>query len=190
MGNKLHNFQSFIFWTISLSVFIVIFVLDFFDVCDPAILSYLTTGLAATISGLLFADWWRIKGDASSIYKWITLLLFALAFNDFIQCIARYAYVFQHGDYERVIDSNWWQYRSAPKMLALIYLLSFAVCQRWRVPSVCVDDVKREMSHGITKLDAEIVSGELVLEGYSSEGLVMGAKIVLKPREDDNGVVK
>jgi hypothetical protein len=183
-NNQNNGFREFIFWSMTLSTITVIVFCDVMNFSDAAVLSYTGTTLISIVCAILFADWWRVKGSASSIYKWITVLLFALAFNDAIQFIARYSYIYHHDTYEHVIDSIWWQYRSIPKLVALIYLLSFAVWQRWGRASTYSDGIRQDMANGFNVLEARILQGEVRFAGHSHEGLILDARLIVKPVED------
>jgi hypothetical protein len=180
----LNGFRTFTFWTASFIILLAIWVCDMMDWSDPAIVSYALTFSISIICGSMFADWWRIKGNASSVYKWITALLFAIAFNDLAQLIARIYFVYIHQDYEWAIKTVWWQYRSMPKLVALIYLLTFAVWQRWGSASTYHDGIRQDMADGFKSLDARIIAGEVRFEGHSHDGLVLGAKLIIKPLEE------
>jgi hypothetical protein len=159
--------------------------MDWFDWFDAALISYAYELLIELILGLMFLDWWRVKGSASSVYKWITILFFCLALNDLFQFVARFLYIYYPASvYKSFIDSNQWQYRSTPKLVALIYFLSFAVWQRWGKQTNLHNGVRQDMANGFTRLSAQIIAGELKFKGHSHQGLILGAEIILKPEGD------
>lgn len=183
MGVKvLSRYQTAAFWFASIiSVMAVIF-LDLVDWSDACLVVYAINAFVAFVCASMFADWWRVKGSATSIYKWITVLLFALTFNDIVQLYARYLFVIDSVQYVDFMNSLIWEYRSVPKMIALIYLIIFALWQRFGRNSTYHDVIREEMSVKFGILSAKIVDGEVNFEGHSHEGLVLGAKIILKPR--------
>jgi hypothetical protein len=184
-SNSLSGFRSTFFWSTTIIVLATIIVVDWFEWFDAALVSYLYELVIEVILGLMFLDWWRIKGSASSVYKWITVLFFCLALNDILQFAARFSYVYHSAsDYKAIIDSVQWQYRSTPKLVALIYFLSFAVWQRWGRNSVIHDGKRQDMANGFTYLQARIIAGELRFRGHSHQGLVLGAEIIIKPEGD------
>jgi hypothetical protein len=169
------------FYTASALTLGLIVVLDVMtDASDPCLIIYALSTLIAFVCGAMFADWWRVKGSATSIYKWITILLFAFSCNDGVQFMARYIYLYNHEKYEWFINSVWWQYRAAPLMVALIYLFSFAMWQRFGPKSTYHDGIRQDMANGFDKIEARIVAGEIRFEGHSHDGLILGAKIVIK----------
>lgn len=186
MTNKQSNgFRTFTFWTATILTMTVVIICDVLDLVDPAIMVYMATSLVALVCGIMFADWWRVKGSASSVYKWITILLFTLVLNDAMQFVARYImYYSPHDEYDRMVHSLWWQYRSVPKLAALLYLLSFAIWQRWGKASVYDDGVRHDMADGFKMVEARILAGEIRFEGHSHEGMVLGAKLIIKPIEE------
>jgi hypothetical protein len=196
-SNYLNGFRTYSFWMVSIVLMLILGITDWLDWFDTAILSYAMTGVISVLCAILFADWWRQKGSASSIYKWITILLFSIAFNDALQVVTRWTYVYHHSDYEGWIQSSLWQYRSLPKLLALIYLLSFAIWQRWGKASTLHNGIRNDMANGFEKihsliqagdlrvdtLEARIIDGELRFESHIKEsGLIVAAKFILKPK--------
>lgn len=183
--NHLNGFRTASFWVLSGVILTVVLLADWFDWCDAALLSYALTGSISIICALMFADWWRLKGGASSIYKWITILLFSITLNDAFQVATRFTYIYFHGNYEHLIDSSWWKYRSFPKLLALIYLLSFAIWQRWGRLSTIHDGIRDDMAEGFKVMEARIVAGEVRFEGHTHDGLILGAKLIIKPLNEN-----
>lgn len=188
MGNddgRNNIIKNVFFWTAAFFVMAMVVFLDVFTEFDPCLIFYtISTGLAF-VCGAMFADWWRVKGSATSIYKWITILLFAFAFNDGVQFTGRYIYIYSRDRYDWFINSLWWNYRAVPLMLSLLYLFSFALWQRFGPTSTYHNGVRQDMANGFDKLEAKIVDGELRFEGHSHQGLILGAKIILKPREEN-----
>jgi hypothetical protein len=123
--------QSVAFWSATILAVTFVIVIDLFDWTDPCLVIYGVDTLVAFICASMFADWWRVQGAATSIYKWLTILLFALCFNDALQFYARFVFAYSPTKYAAILDSWLWSYRSMPKMIALIYLFSFAVWQRF-----------------------------------------------------------
>ena len=177
------------FWTLAVTIFGSVIFLDWINWEDAALQNYAIDAAIEGICGLMFADWWRVKGSASSIYKWLTFLLFSLFINDCAQFVVRYVWIYYPTFYQEWISTVWWGYRTSPKTLALIYLLSFAIWQRYGKQSTYSDGIRQDMANGFEKLSAQIVAGELKFEGHSHTGLVIGAKIILKPLTGTNSNV-
>ena len=178
-ADRLHRNTS--FWIVSIILVSAIIYLDFIDYLDPCLMMYGSTAAISSICALLFADWWHKKGSASSIYKWLTVLLFALALNDWLQFATRYVYVTEPGKYAAWLEAVWWEYRSVPKLLALIYLLSFALWQRYGSASVYHDvTIRQDMANGFERLEARIVAGELRFLEHTKEGAVLISKMIIQ----------
>jgi hypothetical protein len=132
MASKLlSGYQTMAFWIASVAGLGIVIVIDVVDWTDACLVIYGIDTVIAFICASMFADWWRVKGSATSIFKWLTVLLFALCFNDSVQFYARYLFEYRNPQYNDFINSWIWNYRSAPKMIALVYLLSFALWQRF-----------------------------------------------------------
>jgi hypothetical protein len=171
------------FWIIAGLVFVPILALDWFDWSDPCLAIYASVVVLSMTCGCLFADWWRVKGSATSIYKWITMLLFALAYNDGLQWILRYLYLHDPTAYHSFVTSLWWEYRAIPKLAVLVYLMSFAIWQRFGRGSTYHSGIRADMANGFERLEGRIVAGELRFEGHSHDGLVIGAKLIVLTEE-------
>jgi hypothetical protein len=197
MASKiLSGYQTMAFWFASVVALLLIIVVDIVDWSDPCLIIYGVDTLIAFICASMFSDWWRVKGSATSIFKWLTILLFALTFNDGIQFYARWLYEYHNPQYKDFLDTWFWNYRSVPKMVALIYLLSFAIWQRFGSQSTYHNGIRKDMANGFDKLntlieageirvdtlEARIVDGELRFESHTHDkGMVVAAKFVLKP---------
>jgi hypothetical protein len=183
MASKLlSGYQTMAFWIASVTAILVIVILDFIDWADPCLAIYATDTVIAFICASMFSDWWRVKGSATSIFKWLTVLLFALFFNDGVQFYARWLFEYRPAQYTPFLDSWIWNYRSAPKMIALIYLFSFAMWQRFGSSSTYHDGIRQDMANGFNRIEARIVEGELIFDGHSHEGLKLNANIILKQK--------
>lgn len=181
----LSKYQTGAFFIISILSIMFVTIIDMINVADPCVLIYSINTIVAFICASMFADWWRVKGSATSIYKWITVLLFAFAYNDLIQLYARYLFVYRNDVYESFLNSLIWEYRSVPKMVGLIYLLTFALWQRFGRDSTYYDRIKDPANGNIGSLQAHVVDGHIKFESfYPHAELVLNAKIILKSEAD------
>jgi hypothetical protein len=177
--------RSITFWCLVVLTLSFVFFLDYSERFNSCLAIYFIEASVALICASMFADWWRVKGSASSVYKWITLLLFAVAFNDGLQAYARYRFLYYPDTYTAFLNSTLWEYRAIPKMISMLYLLAFAVWQRFGKGSTYSNGIRKDMANGFETLNARIVAGELRFEGHAHEGLVIGAKLILKAEAED-----
>lgn len=173
------------FWALSILIMFVIIVMDVMNYCDPCLMVYGSIATLALSCAVFFAIWWHVKGSATSIFKWVTILLLSLAYNDSVNFVARYLYKFRPELLNDFMASAWWSYRSVPKLIAMVYLLTFAIWQRFGSHSTYHDSIRQDMAEGFEALDAKIIAGELKFEGHSHDGLILGAKIILKTRTEE-----
>jgi hypothetical protein len=168
------------FWVVSLLTLGAIIGIDAWNWQDPCLVFYGLQWSISLICGIMFWDFLRKRQGASRIYWWITLLLFAIALDAGIMFVARYFLVYKGVIYATLVNSNLWNYRPVFKVLALMYLLWFAVKQRYSSGGTYYDGMRAAIENGFESLEAKIVDGEIKFEGHSHDGLVIGAKIILK----------
>ena len=168
------------FWLVSFMVIGTIVVLDYWSDLDACLMYYGVNSVVSVACAAMFADWWRVKGSASSIFKWITVLLFAISVSQASQFVARWMFVYNNCGYETFLHSILWDMRSIPLTVAMIYLLSFALWQRFGRESTYYDTIRNDMVNGFDKLSAKIVDGEVRFSDHSHEGLILDAKIILR----------
>ena len=184
-NDVLNGYRKHFFWIVTAIVSGITVLADYQKWLDPCLVIYASTTALSFLCCGLFANWWRVKGSATSIFKWLTFLLLALGVNDVLQFIARWHFVYRPDEYLPFVRSFMWEYRSVPKVLALVYLLAFALWQRYGKASTYHDAIRKDMVDGFETLDAKIVAGELRFEGHSHEGLVLGAKLIIRTEEED-----
>jgi hypothetical protein len=151
------GYQTSAFWIVSVITLTIIIAVDYYDGTDSALMIYGVNAVTTLICACLFAGWWRAKGSATTVYKWITVLLFATSWNDSVQFYGRWLFVYSKSQYLVLLESPWWEYRSVPKMIALIYLLSFAVWQRYGSTGTYQDCIRGDMSVGFTRLEDKLM---------------------------------
>jgi hypothetical protein len=169
------------FWTLALPFSAALLWLDYQNIVDPCLIIYGTASTTSGICGVLFAQWWIHKGNATSVYKWITWLLFATCFNQAVQFWARWTFLkFGREKYAEFILTRFWNYRATPLLFTLFYLLAFGIWQRWGRQSTYSDGIRNDMAEGFRNLEARIVDGEIRFLEHSHEGLILDAKIILR----------
>jgi len=119
------------FWAVSSGIVGVITIIDYYKIVNALLLYHGIIAGICLICAIMFADWWRIKGSASSIFKWITVLLFAISINQCFQFVSQWLSIYESCFYVEFACSKFLIWQLIPLLVAMVYLLSFAIWQRF-----------------------------------------------------------
>lgn len=180
----LNGYRIAFFWAVSSGLVGAVTIIDYFKVVNALLMYHGIIAVICLICSVMFADWWRVKGSASSIFKWITVLLFAVGLNECAQFIAQWISIYEPCAFGSFCASSFWMLRLIPLLVAMVYLLSFALWQRFGHGSTYHGGIRSDMANGFDKLSARIVDGEIKFLHHSHEGLVLDAKIILMASKD------
>lgn len=185
MENKVEIIKQNLFWVLSSLLLVVIVVLDWMDIQDPCLVFYGLQWSMSMVCGVLFWDYLRRRRGASRIYWWITVLLFAIAIDAGIMFAARYFLVYHGAVYTELVTSTLWAYRPVFKVVALFYLLYFAVKQRYGKGGTYYDVVRKEIQNGFERLEARILAGEIRFKEHTELGMVLEAELIIKAKVEE-----
>ena len=99
---------------------------------DPTFICYLSISLAAALCGIIWTRWiWISAGKNSPIYTALAILFWGIAYQFACNSYVRWEFLIgcemtRLTEYYR---SNWWQYRSVPTELAMLYVLAYSVAR-------------------------------------------------------------
>ena len=181
----LNGYRIAFFWAVSSGIIGAVTLIDHYKIADALLLYHGIIAGICLICAVMFADWWRVKGSASSIFKWITVLLFAIGVNQCVRFISHWVMIYEPCFYDEFICSRFLVWQLVPLLVAMVYLLSFAIWQRFGHGSTYHDGIRGDMANGFERLSARIVDGEVRFQGHSHEGLVLDAKIILRNIEGE-----
>lgn len=123
--------------TISSIVLAAIFLIDWFDLFDPALIVYHTT-LMFMIFCLVFWIYWGMRSAdrASTIFKVNGLLIASIALNLIFEIYARWNAVYNFEVFKEILATTVWKYRHIPTLLIFIWLLSWIMSRLISTTSV------------------------------------------------------
>ena len=78
------------------------------EIADIVSIIYFLTALVATYGFVLFATWWRVRGSASTVYKYVTFLLLGSSIQFWLALKSRGMVL--DGDYSG-LSAWWWNWR-------------------------------------------------------------------------------
>ena len=180
----LNGYRIAFFWAISSGLVGAVTIIDHYEIADALLLYHGIIAGICMICAVMFADWWRVKGSASSIFKWITVLLFAVGINQCAQFVSHWVSLYGPCFYSELVCSRFLVWQLVPLLVAMVFLLSFAIWQRFGRGSTYHDGIRNDMANGFEKLSARIVDGEIKFLHHSHDGLVLDAKIILRNIEE------
>lgn len=118
-------------FAVSISLMLVLYVvmdwLNYYpDVNNPLIVYGIEIFFLSLCAG--FYTWWGIHNKhATSIYNWMTILLYCMIIDSLLEFYARYLYIYDRLLYSKYIMSFIWYFRSIPKIIAIIYMASLVI---------------------------------------------------------------
>lgn len=71
--------------------------------------------------------WWAIEGKASTVFRWLMVLVFGLGLTHVIQIYSRNLLIHGNTYYATFMDSWIWNYRVSFTIISLVYLLAVIV---------------------------------------------------------------
>jgi hypothetical protein len=176
-------FKGHVFWSLSVVLLGVIIGLDVTDIQDPCLIFYGLQWAISLICGVLFWSYLKCRRGSSKIYWWLTILLFAIAIDAGIMFAARYYLIYKGVVYATLVNSTLWNYRPIFKVMALMYLLWFAVKQRYGKGGTYHDLARQgDMDNGFAKLEARILAGEIRFKEHTDLGMVLEAELIIKAK--------
>lgn len=97
------------------------------DASNPLIIYGIEVSFLTICAG--FYTWWGVLHNkhATSIYNWMTILIYCMILETSVEFYARYLYVYNRLEYSNLVMSFIWYFRSIPKIIAIIYMTSLII---------------------------------------------------------------
>lgn len=124
------QFQQYSFYCgifLLVGTYLSIGICDRIEDCNHSLLIYAIEMFILVACDIFYTWWWIHNGNASSIYRWMTILLYCLTFECAMELYARLLYLSDFNSFKNFIETPWWHGRTIPKMFTLIYIISLII---------------------------------------------------------------
>jgi hypothetical protein len=182
--------RGYVFSCLVLLITCIVILFEICDWWDSAILMYSLCILFSVACLSIWAYWWIRSDSRSGMFVMVALLLSSLVVSLLLQTWARWNFLYHRDCYQEILETNIWAYRIVFELMIIVWFFAWSI-GRFFGPRLCRrkgevyrDGVCQKIDEDLKYLEGKIIDGEIAFEGHTYEGLVIGAKIILKPKKD------